>query len=144
MQTPPPMVQAEPVPHSKLFELSARGDKIAQGALAAEILLLGDQGHFRPLEAWGAVEVLARLAAVHGDPVDRRGLASVLFLRGEWEKQHGCAHRAINFQAEAVQILNQLADEGDEDAAATLNLAGSIAEPAAMELARGEPMGVDW
>jgi hypothetical protein len=140
----PPIVRTGPAPQSKLFERSARGDKVAQGALAAEILLLGDQGHFRPLEAWGAVEVLARLAAVHGDPLDRRGLASVLFLRAEWEKQHGCPVRAVNFQAEGVQILDQLADEGDEDAAASLNLAGSIADPAAMQLARSEVRGVDW
>jgi hypothetical protein len=135
---------SEPVSHSTLFELSARGDKVAQGALAAEILVLGDQGHFRPLEAWGAVEVLARLAAVHGDPMDRRGLASVLFLRAAWEQQNGCPQRAINFQAEGVQILDKLADEGDEDAAASLNLAGSVADPAALQLARSETLGVDW
>ena len=51
MQTPPPIVQAEPVPHSTLFELSARLEAsldfpeegyhfIAPGSAAAEILAI--------------------------------------------------------------------------------------------------------
>ncbi|MFD1610850.1 hypothetical protein ACFSCW_03435 [Sphingomonas tabacisoli] len=137
MEAPPVVIAtpAEPIP--SMLSLCARGDKVAQGALAAELLEMGDKGIIRPLEAWAGVELMARLAASHGDPVDVRGLAAILCLRGDWEMDQGDKGVAENLYAEAVQIFDKLADAGDEEAAQTVLQAGRVFPVSVMEKARG-------
>jgi hypothetical protein len=136
--TPPPIVSAPAEP--SLLTLAAMGDREAQSAFAVDILEWGNQGLIRPLEAWAGVELLTRLAAVHREPADVRALASVLFLRGAWEREHGVAEVADNLEAEAIQILDDLANQGDDEASAQLLLAGKACSIRVLELARGESL----
>jgi hypothetical protein len=83
------------------------------------------------------VELLARMTAAHGDRLDRRGLAGILFLRADWERAHGLPAVGENLQAEAIQILDALANAGDEEAGSMLVHAGDVCSAAVLELARG-------
>jgi hypothetical protein len=127
----------EPLPIGLLLKQSATGDKVAQGALAAELFEAGNRGIVRPLEAWAGVELLARMTAAHGDPDDVRGLAVLLIARAEWERANGFPQVADNLAAEAVQMLDRLANDGDEDAAVSLVLAGKVVSADVLALARG-------
>lgn len=133
----------EPLPFGLLLKQSAAGNCDAQGALAAELFEMGNAGLVRPLEAWAGVELLARMAAAHGDPNDVRGLAVLLIARGTWERANGYPEVAVSLEAEGVQILNRLADEGDEDATVSLVLAGKAVSKEVLAVARGPSMMED-
>lgn len=137
MEAPPSIIAAPEQPLPSMLSLSARGDKVAQGALAAELLDLGNKGAIRPLEAWAGVEIMARLAASHGDPTDLRGLAAILCLRGDWEMDQGDRAIAENLYAEAVQLFDKLADNGDGEAEEAVLRAGRLFPAGVMEKARG-------
>lgn len=126
-----------PAPVGTLLKQSASGGCNAQGALAAELFEMGNRGFVRPLEAWAGVELLARMAAAHGDPADARGLALVLIGRAEWERANDFPEVANNLAAEAIQLLDRLADNGDEEAAAQLIVASRFCSTDVLDLARG-------
>lgn len=127
-----------------LFARAARGDHVAQGALVPQCLDAGQSGLLEPFQAVTLAEVYARMAAESGEAVDVRGLAGLLFIRGDLERGAGRADLADLYHAEGIQHLTRLADAGDEEAAVTLNMAGDVCSANALQIARGQPLiGLD-
>lgn len=136
---PPPIVQA-PADEPDLLHAAARGDRNAQSILAMEAIAQGNAGETDPMEAWAAAEVMGRLAASHGDPVDVQGFAGLLFLRARWDRANGRAARALDYEAEAILLLDQLSDLGCDAASAMLMSAGKSCHPNAIRIAQGRSL----
>lgn len=143
---------------AELFALAARGNADAQAALIDIALSLPADGVCTRDEAVCAAELMARMVATHGRPVDRMRLAAVLLIRAETALNMGDGGRHRVFQDEAVAVLNRLAgqgnraatislilvlngmaEEGNEEAAKMLN---AISDEAPVELMR-EATGTD-
>lgn len=118
------------------FDQAARGCPVALSALLDETILHGDGGTVRPVEALACAELLARMAASHGELADFRRLASVLMMRANFERQHGSFDHAATLDAEALGILDIAADDGDELAGRVLAEAASVMPAAPFELLR--------
>jgi hypothetical protein len=118
------------------LEQASRGCPLALSALLDQTLALGDDGTVRPVEALACAELLARMAASHGELVDFRRLASVLMMRANFERRHGSADHAATLDAEALGILDIAADDGDELAGRVLAEAASVMPAAPFELLR--------
>ena len=119
-----------------LLDQAARGCPAALSALLDQTLALGDDGTVRPVEALACAELLARMAASHGELVDFRRLASVLMMRANFERQHGSFDHAATLDAEALSILDIAADDGDELAGRVLAEVASVMPAAPFELLR--------
>ena len=115
---------------------ASHGCPLALSALLDQTLALGDDGTVRPVEALACAELLARMAASHGELVDFRRLASVLMMRANFERRHGSVDHAATLDAEALGILDIAADDGDELAGRVLAEAASVMPAAPFELLR--------
>ncbi|KQS04526.1 hypothetical protein ASG11_09915 [Sphingomonas sp. Leaf357] len=75
-------------------------------------------------EGLGIAEVWARMAASHGAIVDVRRLVAVLMVRANYERSIGADDLADSVDAEAIGLLDVLAEAGDENAGAALASCG--------------------
>lgn len=123
-----------------LLPLAATGDRAAQATLASLAIEWGNQGLIAPIEAWTTADIFARMAASQGKPTDIHGLAGVLLMRAGWERQNGRLGESVTLQAEAVQLLDKLADAGSEEATTMLMAAGRVCDPNAFQIARDQPL----
>lgn len=114
-----------------LLKLAAQGDLIAQRRITDILVEKAREGN-EPV-AWWSAEPTARLAASHGTSDDVRTLSGVLMAQAAHLKAGSDA--AINRHAEAVSLIDQLADAGDEQAAAQLAILPEEVSRAAVELA---------
>lgn len=123
-----------------LLRQAACGDRHAQGVLAAEAIGLTTRGECDITEGLATAEILARLTTSHpgSDSTDYIGLASVLMLRAIIAKGVGETDDADVLEAEAIQILDRVADTGDEYAAELLVQAGQVCSLRAWAMAREE------
>lgn len=103
-----------------LLTRAAKGDVQAQSGLVDYCLAKIDSGEGFPSLGYAMAELAARLAAAHGDRLHRRRLAHVLILSTGHAYQVGDFGGGAAHQSEAIAILNELADEGDEQAAQEL------------------------
>lgn len=117
------------------FDRAARGCPVALSALLDEAIA-HVSGEVRPVEALACAELLARMAASHGELVDFRRLASVLMMRANFERQHGSFDHAATLDAEALGVLDIAADDGDELAGRVLAEAASVMPAAPFQLLR--------
>lgn len=116
-----------------LLHRAGSGDLAAQRALAS-CLAFGSETPSS--EAMFAAEVMARLAASHGDAEHRRYLAGLLAVCAGHSRDSGHEKAAIRRETDCMAILTHLADEGDEMAAETIVKLADGFSPEAMEAAK--------
>jgi hypothetical protein len=124
---------------SNLLFLAANGNADAQAELASKAMEAAANGPAVVAEAMTAAEIWARMAASHGRPNDLLQLAGLLFCRAGMSIERGDEAAAAMQQAEAVSILSEGADLGDEYAADALNVVSDVLEPAIMQESRRFP-----
>jgi hypothetical protein len=100
-----------------LLQQAARGDVDAQAQMVQATLALIAEGKTTFPEGVRAAEWWARLAAVHGRHNDRMILAGVLMYAAQVSIDQEEEEMSLLYQAEALLVLNDLADDGDEKAA---------------------------
>lgn len=88
-----------------------------------------------PDEIVSAAVGWARGAASHGHPGDILRLAGILMLRAASVEDD---RESLAHQAEALMVLNDLADTGNEDAAQLIYQVAGNVEPEAFALATGK------
>ena len=120
-----------------LLARAALGDPDAQLAMVGATLQCAVDGTASFPEAVRAAEWWARLAAVHGSSNARMQLASVLMYAAQVSGDNEAWDQSIAYQAECILVLNDLADEGDEVAASSLQVVCDNAAPEASFLALG-------
>lgn len=118
-----------------LHARAARGDVTAQRVLAALALDNLIEGRVETESGFQLAEHWARLAAAHGLPEDLNALSTLLLARSGFVEGVN-EHLADLMAAEAVSLLNNSADQGDEGAADCLANVGTALRPAAFALAR--------
>lgn len=106
----------------QLFALAAKGDVDAQAQLSALALQTVDYG-VPKREALCGAEILCRMAASQGRVRDRMTLCGVLMLRAADIREAGDLERARRLEAEGLDLLSDLASEGNQEAAACLVMA---------------------
>jgi len=118
-----------------LLSRAACGDADAQAGMVDATLRLVIAGETAFGEGVRAAEWWARLAAVHGRPKDLMSLASVLMYAAQVAVDEGEDRRSIAYQAEAILVLNGLADDGDEEAGMFLQQTADLLPPESTLLA---------
>jgi hypothetical protein len=118
-----------------LLQQAARGDADAQAQMVQATLQLIAEGKTSFPEGVRAAEWWARLAAVHGRHNDRMILAGVLMYAAQVSIDQEEEEMSLLYQAEAMLVLNDLADEGDEKAALLIQRVAEELPPAATQLA---------
>ena len=114
---------------------AAKGDADAQSQMVQSTLQLIVDGKTSFPEGVRAAEWWARLAAVHGRHQDRMILASVLMYAAQVSIDQDEEEMSLLYQAEAILVLNDLADEGDEKAAMFIQRVTDELPPEATQLA---------
>lgn len=117
---------------AEMITRAAKGDVDAQGTLADWAMQCADEksapfGHCAHL-----AEAFARMAASHGGALDRLRLARALIYAAEDATNVADLHSAHSHQAEALALLNELADEGDDQAVHALQAAAESWPAAAL------------
>lgn len=120
----------------ELAQDAAQGSAVAQGAMAEHALLLGESGACRLVEALTGAELWARMAASHGAYEHIRQLVVILILRATFERNEGQAELSVALEAEALALLDAVANDGDEIAETTLAIAADTFSPEAFALLR--------
>jgi hypothetical protein len=118
-----------------LLTRAARGDADAQAQMVQATLQLIAEGRTSFPEGVRAAEWWARLAAVHGRHNDRMILAGVLMYAAQASIDQDEEALSLLYQAEAMLVLNDLADEGDEKAALLIQRVAEELPPEASQLA---------
>lgn len=131
-----------------LISRAALGDADAQGELV-DMALKQAAASIAPLSQCAAIaEVMARMAASHGRREDQYRLVAALRLCSQAELSAGQLGRSLGYEAEALAILNELADAGDEEAADLIQLAGDALPPSVLhyagQLRRRDEDGISW
>ncbi len=121
------------LPNAELLAHAALGDGFAQAEAARAYLA---DTELRPLDALAGAELMARLAICHAVPDSARLLATVLMTRAGFEREHGDVSRAAGLDAEAMTLLEQAADAGDELAAQAIVTMGDLLPAASFRLLR--------
>jgi hypothetical protein len=129
------------LPFEDVLKLASAGSRDAQAALsnaALDAISSGLLTRDDQIEALAAAEIWSRLAAAHGRTGDLLHLAGVLFCRSALLSTVGLDERmpADDFQAEAVALVAEAAERGDEDGATYLNLASDAVAPEVIERSR--------
>lgn len=117
-----------------LLVAAAKGDRQAQAALVGHTIACADQGASSAGVCLGAAEVFARMAASHGRIEDRRRLSSVLLICASREARAGNFAADQTYQIEALALIDQLANEGDELSANHLVQYGAAFAPDILQL----------
>lgn len=107
---------------------ASRGDLSAFRQLVQLGLGAGISGQISPQHALWGVEMAARMAAAHGQDQDRMCLAGLLFSMSAVEQDMNESD-GFAYEAEALAILNSLADEGNEAAADYLQQIAGLVKP---------------
>jgi hypothetical protein len=118
-----------------LLTRAAHGDADAQAQMVQATLALIAEGRTSFPEGVRAAEWWARLAAVHGRHNDRMILAGVLMYAAQVSIDQEEEAMSLLYQAEAMLVLNDLADEGDEKAALLIQRVAEELPPEASQLA---------
>jgi hypothetical protein len=118
-----------------LLTRAAHGDADAQAQMVQATLQLIAEGRTSFPEGVRAAEWWARLAAVHGRHNDRMILAGVLMYAAQVSIDQEEEALSLLYQAEAMLVLNDLADEGDEKAALLIQRVAEELPPEATLLA---------
>ena len=101
---------------SVLLLRAAKGDADAQAGLADWCLEQATRtGHIT--QALAMAEFSARLAASQGAAEHRHSLARLLVRSSDHAFEIGDLHSGTSHRAEAIALLDELADEGNEEAA---------------------------
>ena len=123
--------------------MAATGDLGAQRGLVAFALDAVTNGAVSFARGVWQAEPIARMAASHGEPHDRKVLAALLFYMAQIEADNGGASGST-YQAEACAILNGLAIDGDDEAAAHLDaIAGEVGPQVLADAAALETLAAD-
>lgn len=96
------------------FSDAAKGNLFAQRELVMASIEMAANIECVPFLAFYEATVWARMAAAHGDPVDQHLLAACLCHFGKICGEEGLGELASAQAAEALAILDKLADEGSE------------------------------
>lgn len=118
-----------------ILEMAAKGDHAAQSLMVDHVIACANAGQVPVGVALGAAEVFARMAAECGEFGQRRKLAGVLLWQAENLWSSGYCQRSQIYQTEAVEMMNRLADDGDEDTAALLSQYADAFNPNILKLA---------
>jgi len=120
MSDPNEYMSVEPAAADILVR-AAKGDSEAQAELVDLCLYKIDVEQRSPSLGYAMAELAARLAAAHGDIRNRLRLAHVLIRASAHAYGVGAFEDGASHHAEAIALFNELADEGDEEAAHALN-----------------------
>jgi len=118
-----------------VLALAANGDRPAQARMVDHVVGCAEAGQVPLGIALGAAEVFARMAAESGEPAHLRKLGGVLLWQSENLWNSGYYERSRIYQVEAVELLNKLADDGDEEAGALIAAYGGAFSPDILRLA---------
>lgn len=99
-----------------MLDLAARGDAEAQMRLAQYCLDAAERDADFVSEAFPMAEMAARMASAHGARETRLFLSEVLNARACHFMKVGEIEMMAKYQAESLAILNELADQGDQEA----------------------------
>lgn len=105
---------------------AAVGDPDAQASLANAIIEAAETGSAAMAECVAMAELMGRMVAVHGRPGDKRILVQALLLASMYTAQIKNWDRTAAYEAEVIALLNELADEGDEEAGEMLQMAADV------------------
>lgn len=118
-----------------MMHRAARGARWAQAAMRGLAFEQFNRGVVSWSHAVYVAEVWARLAAAHGCADDRLKLAAALICASGVANDDGKRLDAIDYQAEALAILEDMARDGCEDAAQWLQATADAVTPEALQLA---------
>jgi hypothetical protein len=119
-------------PLASLFDRAAAGDADAQSGLVQYSLDRIREGAVTFQHGVCVAEAFARMAAVHRRPADLMCLAGVLMYAAQVASDRGDAEDSMAHQAEAIAVLSDLADQGDEDAALAVQEVSAVLSPPAI------------
>jgi len=131
-----------------LIGRAGAGDVDAQASLV-DLALRRAADSSAPISQCAAVaEVMARMAASHGRREDQYRLVAALRLASQAELAAGQLGVSLGYEAEALAILNEMADAGDEEAADLIQSTGDDLSPTVLyyagQLRRRDEDGVSW
>lgn len=117
------------------LRLASEGDHAAQIAMADHVVACALAEQVPLGVGLGAAEVFARMAAESGKIEHRRYLAGVLLWQASNLWDSGYYQRSRIYQVEAIDLMNGLADDGDEHSAALLSQHAAAFSPAILKCA---------
>ncbi|WP_327751682.1 hypothetical protein VVT58_01965 [Sphingobium sp. SJ10-10] len=104
-----------------LLRAAAAGVVEAQREFVSASLDLLNSGQCDPILGHNSLLIWARIAAAHGHAEDRQMLAGCLCNLSDTLRRAGHEDLAVETVAEAIVILEELADEGNELGAECIN-----------------------
>lgn len=119
----------------QLSALVLAGDPLAQRALVGVLTAAHVNGEIGGAEYIGRAEGIARSAAGSGEQFDVFALAALLELKGYLLAAEHRVGEAVAAQAEALSLLDRLADEGNEPALSLLTQIAPMVMPEALVVA---------
>lgn len=115
--------------------LAAAGDRDAQVLLLDQFIDSAEAGTAPLGECAAMAELMGRLLVTHGRAADQYALIRALRLASEYQMSVRNVVRAAGYEAEVVALLNEMADDGDEDAGSILQMAADALPPELLSFA---------